>query len=132
MPYRSKSSRAGQGIARAVMRATDVTRAEALSRATTGQSFANYPAIIEGFIAKGIPVDDISPRENVFTYHAWRALGRQVRRGEHGVKVTTFVSMEKKSGEVDPDTGEEKRIKLGRRAWTAVVFHISQTDPIAR
>ena len=103
---------------------------EALDRAAHGQSWANYAAILQGFAAKGIPESEILPRENVFTYHAWRALGRQVRRGEHGVKVTTFVSMEKKSGEVDPDTGEEKRVKLGRRAWTVVVFHVSQTDPI--
>jgi hypothetical protein len=103
---------------------------EALSRATSGTSWANFPAIFAGFVAKGIPESDIRPRENVLTYEAWRALGRQVRRGEHGVKVTTFVPMDKKTGEVDPDTGEEKRVKLGRRAWTAVVFHVSQTDPI--
>jgi antirestriction protein ArdC len=53
-----------------------------------------------------------------------------VRRGEHGVKVVTFVPMDKKTGEVDADTGEEKRVRLGRRAWTATVFHVSQTDPI--
>lgn len=104
---------------------------EALGRAVGGQSFANWPAIIAGFAAKGIPEGGIRPRENVFTYHAWRALGRQVRRGEHGVKVTTFVPMEKKTGEIDPATGEEKRVKLGRRAWTATVFHVSQTDAIA-
>ena len=67
---------------------------EALSRAATGQALTNYPAIIRGFMEKGIPADDIRPRENVFTYHAWRALGRQVRRGEHGVKVVTFVSVD--------------------------------------
>src|SRR5438034_1646965 len=65
---------------------------EALSRAATGQSLANWPAILAGFAAKGIPESDIRPRENVFTYHAWRALGRQVRRGEHGIKVVTFVT----------------------------------------
>jgi hypothetical protein len=105
-------------------------QAEALSRAANGQSLSNWPAIIAGFTAKGIPEADIRPRENIFTYHAWRALGRQVRRGEHGVKVTTFVPMDKKTGEADPDTGEEKRIRLGKRAWTATVFHVSQTDPI--
>ena len=60
---------------------------EALSRAAQGQSFANWPAIFAGFTAKGIPETEIKPRENIFTYHAWRALGRQVRRGEHGVAV---------------------------------------------
>jgi hypothetical protein len=105
-------------------------QAEALSRAAYGQSMTNWPAIIRGFVAKGIPEADIRPRENVFTYHAWRALGRQVRRGEHGIKVTTFVPMNKKTGEADPETGEEKRVPLGKRAWTATVFHVSQTDPI--
>src|SRR3974390_1837585 len=65
---------------------------EALSRAAQGQSLTNWPAIFAGFTAKGIPEADIKPRENVFTYHAWRALGRQVRKGEHGVKAVTFVS----------------------------------------
>lgn len=92
---------------------------------------SNWPAIFAGFMAKGIPEDEIRPRENVFTYNAWRALGRQVRRGEHGVKVSTFIPMDKKTGETDAETGDEKRVQLGKRAWTATVFHISQTDPIA-
>src|SRR4051812_43121020 len=70
----------------------DELEAEALSRATSGQSLTNWPAIFSGFTAKGIPENDILPRVNVLTYHAWRAKGRQVRRGEHGVKVTTWVS----------------------------------------
>jgi antirestriction protein ArdC len=97
---------------------------EALSRAANGQSCSNYATIIAGFIEKGIPEAQILPRENVFTYHAWRALGRQVRRGEHGVKVCTFVPMTKK----DEETAEVKQI--GRRAWSATVFHVSQTDLI--
>jgi hypothetical protein len=103
---------------------------EALSRAVGNQSLTNWPAIIHGFMAKGIPESDIRPRENVFTFWAWRALGRQVRRGEHGVKVTTFVPVDKKTDDIDPETGEAKRVPVGRRAWTATVFHISQTDPI--
>jgi hypothetical protein len=112
------------------MRTTDeraAMQAEALSRAANGQSLSNWPAIIAGFSAKGIPESDIRPRENVFTYHAWRALGRQVRRGEHGVKVTTFVPMTKK---VEGENGDEERKPIGRRAWTATVFHVSQTDAI--
>jgi antirestriction protein ArdC len=64
------------------------------------------PAIFQGFAAKGIPEAEIKPRENVFTYQAWRALGRQVRRGEHSVKVVTFI--DSKSKEIDQDTGERK------------------------
>jgi len=102
---------------------------DALGRAIGNQSTMNYGAIFQGFMEKGIPESDILPRENVFTYHAWRALGRQVRRGEHGVKVTTWIPTERK--ERDETTGEEK-VKAGRICHTAVVFHVSQTDPIAK
>jgi hypothetical protein len=100
---------------------------EALNRARGGQSWSNYPAIFQGFLARGIPESEILPRENVLTYHAWRALGHQVRRGEHGVKVTTWIPTERK--ERDSSTGEE-RVTAGRICHTAVVFHVSQTDPI--
>jgi len=93
----------------------------ALGRARGSLSVSNYPAILQGFMDKGIPEADILPRENVFTFDAWRALGRFVRRGEHGVRILTWVPMTKK----DPD-GEEKPI--GRRPKSAVVFHVSQTD----
>lgn len=97
-------------------------RQEALGRAVNGQSWLNYATIIDGFTAKGIAADDILPRVNVFTYRAWQAKGRQVRKGEHGVKVLTWVPMTKK----DDDTGESKPI--GRKPRNATVFHISQTD----
>jgi antirestriction protein ArdC len=110
---------------------------EALTRAVSGQALTNWPAIIAGFSAKGIPPDDILPRENVFTYHAWRALGRQVRRGEHGVRVVTFVALSGNDGDgaasTNADataTGERKRKGGYRRPWSATVFHISQTDPM--
>jgi antirestriction protein ArdC len=103
---------------------------EALDRAVSGQTLSNWPAIFAGFVAKGIPESEIKPRENVFTYHAWRALGRQVRRGEHGVKVCRFVACEGKPDESEP-AGDEAEPKRGyRRPWTATVFHVSQTDPV--
>jgi len=101
------------------------SKIDSLKRAVTGQSFTNFPAIFSGFAAKGIPEAGIKPRENVFTFQAWKALGRVVRRGEHGVKVTTFI--ESKSKEIDKDTGKRTRI---RRPWSTTVFHISQTDPL--
>jgi antirestriction factor ArdC-like protein len=100
-------------------------RQEALTRAISGQSLSNFPAIFQGFAAKGIPEAEIKPRENVFTFDAWKALGRYVRKGEHGVKVVTFI--ETLSKETDPDTGERKLI---RRPWTTTVFHVSQTEPL--
>jgi hypothetical protein len=107
----------------------DEMQQEALSRAAGGQSLTNWPAIFAGFIAKGIPESDIKPRENIFTYHAWRALGRQVRRGEHGVKVTTWISPKDKRDEsADPE--ERKQTRRGKMPWSATVFHITQTEPI--
>ncbi len=109
---------------------------EALARAAGGQSLGNWRAIIAGFMAKGIPESDIRPRENVFTYQAWRALGRQVRRGEHGVKVVTFVAIDRDSSPptvsetTQTDAVTDQRRASGRRPWTATVFHVSQTDPV--
>jgi antirestriction protein ArdC len=92
-------------------------QAEALQRAATGQSFTNYPAILDGFTAKGISPDDINPRENVFTFNAWKALGRVVRKGEHGVRIVTFIETEK--------DGQKTR-----RPWHTTVFHVSQTESL--
>jgi len=99
------------------------SRLESLRRAVSGQSLSNFPAIFQGFAAKGIPESEIRPRENVFTFDAWKALGRCVRKGEHGVKVVTFI--ETKSKEIDQDTSEPKIV---RHPWTTTVFHISQTE----
>ena len=103
---------------------------EALSRAINPLGPAtNFPAIIYGFVAKGIPESEIRPRENVLTYNAWRALGRQVRKGEHGVKVLTFLPGRERE-EVDATTGQKKIVRRSSQPWTATVFHVSQTDPI--
>ena len=105
------------------MSSKETIQAEALSKAVRGQSVANYAPIFQGFMARGIPEAEIRPRENVFTYNAWLAIGRQVRKGEHGVKVFTFVQCEKEN----PKTGEKEGYK---RPWTTTVFHVSQTDSV--
>ena len=46
---------------------------EALHRAKTSEAMSNYPAIFEGFIAKGILEQDIEPRVNIYTFAAWKA-----------------------------------------------------------
>ena len=101
------------------------TAQAALVRAQSGQSLMNYQAIISGFIEKGISPDQITPRENVLTYNAWLALGRQVRKGEHGVKVVTFIPMSKI---VHDETGD--KVESWRSPRSTTVFHISQTDAI--
>lgn len=102
---------------------------DALGRARGGQSFANYPAIFAGFMAKWIPEDDIMPRENVLTFAAWRALGRTVRKGEHGVKVFTFVPVPDRKM-TDAATGAETIRKGGTVPKGTTVFHVSQTELI--
>ena len=94
----------------------------ALDRASSGNSTMNYEPIYAGFTARGIPLDEIQPRENVFTYNAWQALGRQVRKGEHGVRVTTWIITAKEQ----PDG----TTKTNRFPTHSTVFHVSQTDPI--
>lgn len=89
---------------------------QALHNATSNQSMANYQAILEGLSCMGVPVQDIKPRENVFTFHAWKALGRHVKKGEKGVKVVTWIKYTTKEGT------EYMRPK------TTYVFHISQTE----
>jgi hypothetical protein len=97
-------------------------QAEALDRARNGNTMTNYPAIFAGFIEKGIPEYDIKPRENVFTFHAWKALGRSVKKGEHGVKVVTFVDCAGRA-EIDQATGEEKRpATAGRTSQQSSTF----------
>ena len=96
---------------------------QALMNAVSHESTMNYEAIFLGFMEKGIGAEEIIPRQNVFTFHAWRALGRTVRRGEHGVKVVTWVPYKK----TNKDTGEDEECS---RPVTTTVFHISQTDEL--
>ncbi len=96
---------------------------QALTNAVTGESVANYQAIFDGFAAMGIDPADVKPRENVFTFNAWKALGRVVKRGQHGVRIMTVIPCTKK----DDETGEEVPV---RKPKATTVFHISQTEPL--
>ena len=88
---------------------------ESLARAQSSQSLHNQALIIRGFIAKGIPADEIIPTKNTFTYDIWLALGYQVQKGEKGVRIVSIRENEK-TGKKYPSA--------------ATVFHISQTKPI--
>ena len=90
----------------------------ALGRAREGRTCTNDLLIIAAYAAKGI---DAHPRLDVFTFNAWKALHRHVRRSEHGVHVLTYAHKET----IKPDgTTEEHSFPT-----SAVVFHVSQTDP---
>jgi N-terminal domain of anti-restriction factor ArdC len=101
---------------------------EALARATTGTTLSNYPAIFEGFMAKGIPESEIQPRINVLTFDAWKALGRSVKKGEHGVKVLTWITAEGKEEQTGESGETDAQAKGYRFCKRTTVFHVSQTE----
>lgn len=96
------------------MGATAEQQQEALERATTGNSEKNDFIVQEGFAERGIY--DAEPRVNCFSYGAWQALGRQVTKGQHGIRIQTW-----RPG-TDKATGKQKLYPK-----IVSVFHISQT-----
>ena len=96
----------------------------ALARARSGDVNSNYGPVYAGFMERGIAPEDIDPRVNVLTFAAWPALGRHVKKGEHGVKIVNWVQI---PGKPDPETGKETASRSFPK--TTTVFHISQTEP---
>ena len=90
----------------------------ALGRAREGRTCTNDLLIIAAYTAKGI---DAHPRIDVFTFNAWKALHRHVRKGEHGIQVLTYAHKDTVKSD---GTTEECSFPT-----SAVVFHVSQTDP---
>jgi antirestriction protein ArdC len=62
----------------------------------------------------------------VNSYERWRALGRQVIKGEHGLKI--FYPTFRKVEETDPDTGERREARRLASFGVGNVFDISQTE----
>lgn len=81
---------------------------ETVAKAERGNSAVNDTLVMAAFEARGIIA---TPRVDVFTFNAWLSKGRVVRKGEKGVKITTF--FERKDGSKQPRS--------------VAVFHISQT-----
>lgn len=107
---------------------TNAEKQEAsFSNATGRQGTFNYGLIFDGFLKMGIPEQDIKPRENIFTFNAWRYQGRTVKKGEHGVTVCVFITTEKIVR--DPVTGKESTVKA-KKVHHTTVFHVSQTKAI--
>lgn len=98
---------------------------EALAQIRANPSTANFETVYEAFMERGLEFDEIEPKENVLTYRAWQALGRQVRKGEKGVQIKTIIRRTKKGA--DPED-EDSQYAFVRRT---TVFHISQTDEMA-
>lgn len=103
---------------------------EALARASRPRPRSDNDMVaMLAFTGRGIPDDQVwtfGPAQNVYTFAAWRALGRTVRKGEHGVRLSVWVPMGEAT--TDPLTGETKEPKC--RPASAYVFHVSQTEPL--
>ncbi len=56
-----------------------------------------------------------------FTYRRWRAQGQQVQKGEHGIKLTTYVPIYR-----DEDG---QQVQVGTRPRTTTVFCRCQVKP---
>lgn len=82
----------------------------------------NDVAVVMHFANCGVEPENITPRENVLTYRAWLALGRQVAKGATGFKFSVWIPC--KPTKRQRDTGDDTP-KLRRKATT--VFHLSQT-----
>ena len=61
-----------------------------------------------------------------FTFRRWKAQGFQVQKGEHGIKLTTYIPVHK----TDPKTGE--KVPNGVRPKTTSVFCSCQVKPIVK
>jgi antirestriction protein ArdC len=79
----------------------------------------NMNTLIDGFKAIGIPEEEVIPTVNVFSYDAWRELGRQVMKGEKGVAIVAWRDT------LDQTTGE-----TARRPFKDYRFHVSQTKSL--
>src|SRR5450759_2505276 len=59
-------------------------------------------------------------------YRTWQSLGRQVRKGEHGIRI--LAPCKYRRTEVDAETGVEMTYAGIRGFTTATVFDLAQTD----
>ena len=92
------------------------TPQEALERIQSGYS-KNDLVVIAAFAAQGL---DVEPRVDVLTYRAWIGKGRQVQKGEKGLRVTVWIPV------VDKESG----LPDGVRPKPTALFHVNQTKPI--
>lgn len=107
--------------------ATAETPQEALSRIQSRGFGKNDALVIMAFSDAGVPPEQIDPRHNVLTFHAWKALGRRVAKGATSVRVTTWIAVKGKRDESSDESDGEKKGGGGMRPKTAFLFHESQT-----
>ena len=88
---------------------------------TEAQTFDRF-SVMNTMIAESNPCT-CEAYKDIFTYRRWQAIGYQVRKGEHGKRITTWITMRKK----DKVTGIET--VTGKRPNASTVFCRCQVDP---
>lgn len=122
MPATKRTRRKSPGNRAARIQQERQWAKESYERAQGKGSVFNDSLVIAGFVARGLDEEDVRPRENVLSFHAWKHVGRSVIKGERGVKVPVIRGLE-----VENDKGE-RETKTVR--GMAAVFHICQTKHI--
>jgi len=74
---------------------TEPMTAEQAQTFEHGISIANATAVAQAMVEKGC---GCVPYVDVFSYRRWQAQGYQVQKGEHGIKVTTWIHYTDKEG----------------------------------
>lgn len=85
-------------------------------------SKANALAAMVWLRESGACKGECSAYQDIYTYNRWQAQGYQVRKGQHGAKITTMIETMKK----DQDGKEE----IDKRPWNTTVFCRCQVDKI--
>ena len=91
-----------------------------------GTPMVNIATVLQEFASRGIFQSDTTPATILLPYHAWAALNRHVRKGQHGLRVTTITPT--KLSTRDPISGHI----ITRHSWrfaAGAAFHLSQTQP---
>ena len=91
--------------------------------AESATTFSGYSVANAIAVKAGLAECDCEPYADVFTFARWRAQGRVVRKGEHGIRLPVIVRGEKR----DAETGEVHGFSMRRASF---VFCRCQTDAL--
>lgn len=98
------------------------------ARTFEGYSVANAVAVKTALAERGCACE---PYADVFTFNRWRAQGRFVRKGEHGIRLTVYVAARRHDA-VEDENGLEVGTAAPDRVHsyprTSFVFCRCQTD----
>jgi len=95
------------------------------ARSFDGYSVANAIAVRQALSERGCSCE---PYEDVFTFNRWRAQGRIVRRGQHGIALRVYVTAMRGGEDADGVIDEPRAYRIPK---TSHVFCRCQTDELA-